>query len=331
MDTEHDIIGATDWSRTFHVYGLGTDAPGHLTALLSDDEGARSKALGYLYGALLHQDTLYPATVPAARFVAAVLDHPAADLPTADPFSGASNASALPMRVRLLSFLADVAEAAATDRTDTELDALADPSGHEQEIEEVLARMARGAGDAEDQDAKDEDLEVWEEPAVELLRRAAPRDLRRAAPELLAAVEPLLTHRDRGVRLRAVEAAGALAVLGAGLPLDLSGAADLAESREEGAVIVLALGDNGRDVTEFLTHADPAIRACAALAPGQRGNPAATAELRTALRDPATADAWFGDRLRRFPDRVSTELATASAKGRAARPADALEREGAGG
>lgn len=308
MDTAHDIIGATDWSRTFHAYGLGTDVPGHLTALLSEDAGARSKALGYLYSALLHQGTFYPATVPAVRFAAALLDHPAADPRTAGPSAGTPEASALPMRVWLLCFLADVAEVAATDLTDAELDSLADPSGHEQEIEEVLARMARGPGAGEGVDPGEEDPEVWEEPAVDLLHRAAPRDLRRVAPELLAAVEPLLTHRERDVRLRAVEAAGALAVLGAGLPLDLSGAADLAESREEGAVIVLALGDNGRDVTEFLTHADPAIRACAALAPGQWGNPAAVDELRTALTDPATADAWFTDRLRRFPGRVSTEL-----------------------
>lgn len=309
MDIRADLLHTFDWSRTFHAYGLGTDTPGHLTGLLSEDADERASALGHLYSALLHQGTVYPATVPAARFVAALLKHPATDLHTVGPLSGASPPPARPMRVWLLSFLADAADATAfaiADRTDAELGTQADPSGREREIEEVLARIAR---DTE----HDDDLEVWEEPVLGLLHRSALLGLRRAAPELLLLVEPLLTHRDRQVRLRAVEAAGSLAVLGAGLPLDLSGAADLAESREEGAAIVLALGDNGRDVSEFLTHADPAIRACAALAPARRGDPEAVDELRTALLTPAAADAWFDDRLRRFPGKVSTALATALA------------------
>lgn len=309
MDTAHDIIGATDWSRAFHAYGPGTDAPEHLTALLSEDEGQRSKALDYLYSALLHQGTVYPATPPAVLYAADLLADPAADRPVHGMFSEAVGADAAPLRQHLLRFLADVAWSVVEvsgGYSDAELDALADPGERRGELGAFLERRA----DAEDGDA-DGAEEVWEDPLLDTVMNMALRDLRQAAPALLEAVRPLLTHRDCGVRQRAVTAAGALSRMGGGLALDLSGAADYAESRDEGAAIVLALVESGGDTAEFLTHRDPAIRACAALSPALADDPAATAELRTALLDPATTDAWFEDRPGYFGGHVRFSLVKA--------------------
>jgi HEAT repeat protein len=74
--------------------------------------------------------------------------------------------------------------------------------------------------------------------------------------------------------------------------------------------IVTRVTETGGDTTEFLTHADPAIRACAALAPGQRGNPAALAELLEAVRDPEALRGWFDRCPERFaePERVRSAL-----------------------
>ncbi|GAA1461409.1 hypothetical protein NE857_14175 [Nocardiopsis exhalans] len=309
MDTAPDILRTTDWSRTFHAYGPGTDAPKHLAALRSGQDSKVADALGYLYSAILHQGTVYPATPPAVLHVAGLLSDPAADRPVHGVFDEAMGAGAAPLRQHLLRFLADVAWSVAEvcgGYSDAELDALADPGERRGELDAFLERMAR----SEDGDADDGE-EVWEDPLLETVMNTVLRDLRRAAPVLLEAVRPLLTHRDRGVRQRAVTAAGALSRMGGGLALDLSGAADYAESRDEGAAIVLALAESGGDTAEFLTHQDPAIRACAALAPSLTDDPAATTELRTALLDPAAADAWFADRPGYFDGHVRFSMVKA--------------------
>ncbi|MFD3688162.1 hypothetical protein ACFWTE_25465 [Nocardiopsis sp. NPDC058631] len=305
MQTGPDVLRDTDWTRTFHAYGSGADAPQRLAPLLTGDPGERGRALDYLYGAILHQGTVYSATVPAALFVAGILDSPALDAPAAKPSGGGEPT---PLRNILLGFLADAAEGALYCAVP---EAQAPPEPTAAELDRVYAAL-----DSDD----DEAVEVWEGPVMEaLLYRVGP-DMRAAAPVLYEAVHPHLTHADPGTRMRAVEAAAAAARLG-GLDLDLSGAADMAESRDEGAVIVLALGQVGGDTAEFLTHADPAIRACAALAPSQAGNPAATDELAAALADPAGADTWFGTRPAFFPGRVRFTLARVLAE-RAA-PSDA--------
>lgn len=306
MQTGPDVLRDTDWTRTFHAYGSGADTPAHLALLLDGDAEGRTRALGHLYGALVHQGTVYPATVPAALFVAGILGRPALDAPTAHAFGDAAPA---PLRRVLLGFLTDAAEGALPGATGEA--ATAGPPAPA-ELDRVYAALGS--------DDEDEAVQVWEEPVVDALMRGACDDMRAAAPALYASVHPCLTHADPGTRMRAVEAATAAAVLG-GLDPDLSGAADMAETRDEGAVIVLALGRAGADTTEFLTHADPAIRACAALAPGQADNPAATDELVAALADPAGADAWFGSRPAFFAGHVRFTLARTLAE-RAA-PGDA--------
>ncbi|WP_159945602.1 MULTISPECIES: hypothetical protein [unclassified Nocardiopsis] len=306
MQTGLDVLQNTAWDRTFHAYGSAADAPAHLLALAEGDDAARTRALDYLHSAILHQGTLYPATPPVALCVAGLLDRPSLGFPATGTIPRARGAAPVSPRAGLLEFLTDVAVSATVDATDAELAARAHLPGDERE------RLLRAC-------ASDDEL-AWLEPGAEALLCQAVVDLRAAAPALAGAVHPFLTHGDPLTRIRAVEAAGALARMG-GLDLDLSGAADMAESRDEGAVIVLALGGTGGDTSEFLSHADPAIRACAALAPAQSGNPAATAELAAALADPAAADAWFTTRPALFGGHVRFTLVRVLAE--RSRPRDA--------
>ncbi|MDE3723653.1 hypothetical protein PWG71_19865 [Nocardiopsis sp. N85] len=295
MSTGTDVLTATDWKRTFHAYGLGTDVPGHLALLLSDDPRDHASALDHLYSAVIHQGSVYSATVPAARFVAGVLDRPGLD--TAAPDTDATDGGSSPsLRVRLLAFLRDAVEGT-IGYLETPVPPLLDTT----ERDRVYTAMGS--------DDEDEAIDIWEDESIDsLMYHEVGVAMREAAPELYTAVRPHLTHPDAATRRRAVEAAAAIARLG-GLDLDLSGAADMAETRDEGAVIVLALGESDGDTTEFLAHTDPAIRACAALAPGQRENPAALTELLSALRDPEEADTWFEDRPSFF-DRYGTVRST---------------------
>ncbi|WP_431871774.1 hypothetical protein [Nocardiopsis eucommiae] len=306
MDTRADILHSTDWTRAFHAYGPATDAPEFLAGLLSEQEEVRERALGYLNSAILHQGTVYPATPPVALFVAGVLGEPAVDLPVGDPFREAAGAAVEPLRLGLLDFLADVARAVAeraAGRSLPELEGLADPGERRGELDALLTGMADGDAEGEE--------EIWEDPLLDTVFHAALRDLWRAAPTLLGAVRPLLTHADGRVRQRAVTTTGALCRLVEEPEVDLSGAADLAENRDEGAAIVLALVEGGGDTTSFLAHPDQAIRACAALSEGLAGDPVAVGELRAALLDPAAADAWFRDRPGYFPGHVRFSLVDA--------------------
>src|SRR5688572_20203384 len=88
----------TDWSRLHHAYGRATDTPGHLSALLNEDLESRKKAMDHLWSAIIHQGTPWTATGPAALVVAGLLSDDRLD-------------RGEPIRAKLLSFLACVAEA----------------------------------------------------------------------------------------------------------------------------------------------------------------------------------------------------------------------------
>ncbi|WP_026127400.1 hypothetical protein [Nocardiopsis lucentensis] len=300
MRTGTDVLHATDWSRLLQADGTADEVPEALAAFLERDEAGWHRALDHLYEQLLGDDGVYPATVPAVLFVSGLLDHPVAD--AVPPWDGPWPRT---LRGVLLEFLCDAARHARWDDSpDEHLAAMAEVDG------DLVGRFLQGlvdeTGEDDEEDGDALDFEETEEAHGALLARAA-LDLRAAAPALYDLVRPHLTHEDRHVRQRAAEAAGELAWLG-GLELDLSDAADLAETRDEGAAIVLALGRNGRDTSEFLTHPDPAIRACAALAPSLRGDPAATEELAAVLTHAEEVDSWFSTRPRCFDGPVRSAL-----------------------
>jgi hypothetical protein len=67
------ILDGTDWAELGHAYGSAEDVPDRLRVLLSEDEGRIAEVWDDLANALTHQESVYPATAPAALFVAAIL------------------------------------------------------------------------------------------------------------------------------------------------------------------------------------------------------------------------------------------------------------------
>lgn len=70
------LLRAIDWIRLTHALGPAADVPAALGRLLDDDLAVRASALDHLEKFLHHQNTIYPATVPAALYLAAILPDP---------------------------------------------------------------------------------------------------------------------------------------------------------------------------------------------------------------------------------------------------------------
>jgi hypothetical protein len=64
-----------DWPSLHHAYGGGRDVPAWIRLLYSDDTTAVDGALGELFNRVLHQGSVYPATVEAVPFVAHAAVH----------------------------------------------------------------------------------------------------------------------------------------------------------------------------------------------------------------------------------------------------------------
>lgn len=65
-----------DWAALRDAYGPATDFPRRLRAVLSSDKDERQEAFGELFGSIVHQGTVYEATVVAAPFIIEVLRSP---------------------------------------------------------------------------------------------------------------------------------------------------------------------------------------------------------------------------------------------------------------
>ncbi|MEU4096356.1 hypothetical protein [Streptomyces sp. NPDC026673] len=64
-----------DWSALHHAYAVADDVPGMVRALYSGDTERIDTALGELYGKVLHQSTVYEATVAVIPFLAHAAGH----------------------------------------------------------------------------------------------------------------------------------------------------------------------------------------------------------------------------------------------------------------
>ncbi|GLW30425.1 hypothetical protein [Actinoplanes regularis] len=93
------VLTGTNWAQLGHAYGSAEDVPDRLRALLSEDEDRIAEAWWDLGNLLTHQESVYPATAPAALFVAASLSDPR----TATRFQGR------PLRAELIDWLEIVA------------------------------------------------------------------------------------------------------------------------------------------------------------------------------------------------------------------------------
>lgn len=276
------LIEHTDWAALSHAYGSAEDTPAYLVNLLDDDPDTQAEALGMLEMSVLHQGTLYTATAPAALFVAGILDRPETLATHSAYFPWDDRIRTL--RAALVEWLGQVAEAAAWDEDSGE--AGDGPDENDENNED--------AEDAED-DEDDDDDEYDDHEAV-----AACRAIR---ADLFAAVAPYLEDADSATREAALGAvvqlfrAPELADRRAAFVDVLSRLAAEDTDRRRRAIAVLTLGAWGADTTGALDDPDPAVRACAALAPTCAGDPRADAVVLDALTDPAAVDSWFPDPL----------------------------------
>ncbi|MFF5790206.1 HEAT repeat domain-containing protein [Streptomyces sp. NPDC012693] len=114
------VIEGTDWATLEHAYGMALDTPLRLLQLLDEDPEVQAGALGLLDMSVLHQESLYSATAPAALYVAAVLNDPRT-LASHENYSTCDDRPR-PLRAALLEWLGQIADAVAYGETIDEQD-----------------------------------------------------------------------------------------------------------------------------------------------------------------------------------------------------------------
>jgi hypothetical protein len=72
-------LAAIDWHAVKHAYGPADDTPGHLRALLCDDNGAFEHSLDELWASICHQGSVYKASCVAVPFLLDILRHVSTD------------------------------------------------------------------------------------------------------------------------------------------------------------------------------------------------------------------------------------------------------------
>jgi hypothetical protein len=72
------------WDTLEHAYGSATDVPEQLSLLLSPDRTVYQEALGYFWGNIIHQGTVYEATSYVVPFLIALLESPGSSLQSGD-------------------------------------------------------------------------------------------------------------------------------------------------------------------------------------------------------------------------------------------------------
>ncbi|MFJ6378529.1 hypothetical protein ACIQI7_00780 [Kitasatospora sp. NPDC092039] len=74
MDLTTALAGldAHPWADLSHAYGPAEDLPDLLRALAEGDDGTAEEAVSELYGSILHQGTVYPASVDAVPYLARI-------------------------------------------------------------------------------------------------------------------------------------------------------------------------------------------------------------------------------------------------------------------
>jgi hypothetical protein len=76
LDSLRQEIGALDkaeWTSWPHAYGSARDTPGHLAALLGDDEEAQAAAAYHFRSAIVHQSSVWPPSPDAFDWLIRVL------------------------------------------------------------------------------------------------------------------------------------------------------------------------------------------------------------------------------------------------------------------
>ncbi|MFC4039577.1 hypothetical protein ACFO1B_14215 [Dactylosporangium siamense] len=103
------MLSDTDWPTLEHATGPATELPAVLLRLLDDDPSARTAALRHLER-IHHQNTIYPATAPAAVYLAAILPDPRTSAPMPGTVGRRRVVGPRPLRAVLLDQLGDMAD-----------------------------------------------------------------------------------------------------------------------------------------------------------------------------------------------------------------------------
>jgi hypothetical protein len=313
-----------DWGSLDHAYGQAADAPRQLLALVGDDPQARSRAVGYLDAAMLHQGSVYSATAPFIRLVAGLVADPRTAVPVADilPWDPAPR----PLRAALLDYLAIFAEACQLGTPDEDLARDAYPAGRDEADLQRIHRAARACAWRLDPDPATRTppppalMEAANDEEYRAAMRA--RDLlacREVVPDVFEAALAMITGSEPAVRTSAMTAAtycldhAALTGRKAALAELLADTAAISPEPRERAAVARLLGMLGQRPEALLRDEHPGVRACAALAPGFFGDPSAAGELMSALKAPQDADRWFTGHLPGQEGWLHSDLATALA------------------
>ncbi|CQD04584.1 hypothetical protein BN1232_00716 [Mycobacterium lentiflavum] len=255
MQSPQSLLEDTDWSSLEHAYGRADEAPFELLHLLTEDAELCGNAIAFLDAVVLHQDTIYSATAPAALFVAAILGDSRTLFvcDTTLPWDDRER----PVRAALLEWLARVAAAAAWRELDPDVD-----------LED------EGAGAIEACRAIRRDLHACVAPFLDDPDAVVRQEATNAMAQLLQAPELAEFRPAAAERLvrRAADAA----------PVERAG-------------IALTVGAWGIPPGMFLTDEHFGVRICAALSPAHDDVPGALEEIRAALRDPHAADEIFDE------------------------------------
>jgi hypothetical protein len=73
LEREIDALGKAEWTSWPHAYGKARDTPGHLAALLGDDEVAQKAAASHFQSAIVHQSSVWPSSPDAFDWLIRVL------------------------------------------------------------------------------------------------------------------------------------------------------------------------------------------------------------------------------------------------------------------
>lgn len=65
-------VAAVPWNELYHAYGPAADVPAQLAAVIAGDDATRAEAWWNLWGNILHQGTVYEATLPAVPVMFAI-------------------------------------------------------------------------------------------------------------------------------------------------------------------------------------------------------------------------------------------------------------------
>jgi hypothetical protein len=271
-----------DWSGLFHALGSAEDTPRHLAALLGDGDWAFVNGYSHLWQATLRREgKAWPVTAPTAMIAANLLNDPS--LWPADPT----------MADAMLAYLYAVGTAADLGDQTAEIRA---------QVEYRASQLRAWTGDYLSADA-DGRSRMWQDGTGlgELVLDQAALACFDLAPTLLRRALPHLTSERAGRRTCAAAAVGSLARHPAAsaqrpaLREQLTSMAQAADSANERATIVVAIGDLGGDTRPWLTDPHEGVRGSAALAPALADDDTADRVLRELARSPRAFNDSFRD------------------------------------